>query len=61
MSENKEADALARLASGIDTDGFISFMLEQLNQPSIKREEQVHCSEKIITWMDPIIDYLTTA
>lgn len=60
QSENNEADALARLASGNDIDGLISFLIERLDQSSIEREKQVCCcSENATTWMDPIIGYLT--
>ena len=41
-------------------DNLISFSIERLEQPSIKREEQVYCSENTVTWMDPIAEYLTT-
>lgn len=60
-SKNSEVDTLVRLAFGIDADGFISFPIKRLNQSSIEREEQVLCSNKVRTWMDPIIDYLTTS
>ena len=33
--ENAEADALARLASGNDLEGLVSFPIEKLDQPSI--------------------------
>ena len=57
-SENIEADALARLASGSEVEGIVSFPLKRLDQPSIEREEQVLCSENTVTWMDPIVRYL---
>ena len=57
-SENIEADALARLASGSDVEGLVSFPVERLDQLSIEREEQVLCSESAATWMDPIVHYL---
>ncbi|GMN58482.1 hypothetical protein TIFTF001_027585 [Ficus carica] len=38
---NAEADALARLASGNDLEGLVSFSIEKLDQPSIDREEMV--------------------
>ncbi|GMN54123.1 hypothetical protein TIFTF001_023250 [Ficus carica] len=38
---NAEADALARLASGNDLEGLVSFPIEKLDQPSIDREEMV--------------------
>ncbi|GMN63826.1 hypothetical protein TIFTF001_032921 [Ficus carica] len=60
-SENNKADALARLASKNDMDGLISFLIERLDQLSIKREEQVCYSENAAAWMDPIVEYLTTA
>ena len=58
--ENNEADALARLASGNNTDSLVSFPIGRLDQPSIKREELVCYSENTGTWMDPIAEYLTT-
>lgn len=60
-SKNNEADALARLASGIDMKGLVSVPMECLHQPSIESNEQVFCSEKFKTWMDPNVDYLTTS
>ena len=48
-SENVEADALARLASGNDIDGLVSFPIERLDHPSIEREEQVLYSENTTT------------
>ncbi|GMN20551.1 hypothetical protein TIFTF001_047124 [Ficus carica] len=45
-SENSKADALARLASGIDADGLVSVPVECLNQPSIERNKQILFSEK---------------
>ncbi|GMN58785.1 hypothetical protein TIFTF001_027880 [Ficus carica] len=45
-SENSKADALARLASGIDADGLVSVLVERLNQPSIERNKQILFSEK---------------
>lgn len=48
-SENNESDALARLASGIDTEGLVSVPVEHLHQPSIERTEQVFCYEKVKT------------
>ncbi|GMN48643.1 hypothetical protein TIFTF001_017820 [Ficus carica] len=58
-SKNNEADALARLASDIDTKGLVSIPVERLHQPNIECTEQVFCYEKDKTWMDLIEDYLT--
>ncbi|GMN22562.1 hypothetical protein TIFTF001_040286 [Ficus carica] len=60
-SENNEADVVARLASGIDADSLVFVPVERLNRPSIKCVEQVLCSENVRTWMDSIINYLTTS
>ena len=60
-SENLEADALARLASGSDTEGLVHIPIERLEQPSIDRAEEVLFSENTKTWMDPIHRYLTHA
>ncbi|GMN51403.1 hypothetical protein TIFTF001_020563 [Ficus carica] len=48
-SENSEADALAWLASGIDTEGLVSIPVEHLQQPNIERIEQVYCFKKVKT------------
>lgn len=57
-SENVEADALARLASGSDLEGLVSFPIERLDQPSVTREEHVLHSEDTTSWMEPIIRFL---
>ena len=41
--------------------GLVSVPVEHLQQPSIERIEHVFCFETIKTWMDPIVDYLTTS
>ena len=38
-SENNEADALALLASDIDTEGLVFVLVEHLHQPSIECTE----------------------
>lgn len=48
ISKNNEVDALARLASGIDINGLVSFPIELLNQPSIEQELVLY-SEKTST------------
>ncbi|GMN62259.1 hypothetical protein TIFTF001_031341 [Ficus carica] len=54
-------DALARLASGSDTEGLVYFPIERLEQPSIDRAKEVLFSENTKTWMDRIHRYLTHA
>lgn len=50
--------ALAQLALGSDLEGLVSFPIEWLDQPSIKREEQVFHSENTASWMEPIFRFL---
>ena len=54
-----EANALARLGSGIDEDGFGTVPIEFIPRPSVSRDE-VETIEDVSqpTWMDPIIEFL---
>lgn len=58
-SKNNEANVLAQLASGIDTECLVFVLVDSLHRPSIECIEQVFCNEKVKTWMDRIVDYST--
>ena len=57
--ENAEADALARLGSGITEDGLGTIPVESLSRPSLSRDE-VGMIESTAhpTWMTPVTDFL---
>ena len=57
-AENAEADALARLASGIDGDEGMSVPVEKLLAPSMKRKKVAELTPTESTWKDAIIRYL---
>ena len=60
-SYNSHADALANLASAIDSGMSRKVEFGYIDQPSIDREaiQLVACAELGPSWMDPIISYLT--
>ena len=58
--ENSKADALARLASAIDTSLTRLILMKFLPSPSINEKEssKVNLVATSGSWMDPIINYL---
>ncbi|KAL5548928.1 hypothetical protein UlMin_004159 [Ulmus minor] len=57
-NENTNADALARLATGLEDSLLKTVPLEILDEPSIDKHQQVDAISDKPTWMDPIIAYL---
>ncbi|KAL5555767.1 hypothetical protein UlMin_038003 [Ulmus minor] len=57
-NENTNADALARLATGLEDSLLKTVPLEILDEPSIDKRQQVDAISDKPTWMDPIIAYL---
>ncbi|KAL5582796.1 hypothetical protein UlMin_015238 [Ulmus minor] len=57
-NENTNADALARLATGLEDSLLKTVPLEILDEPSIDKRQQVDAISDKPTWMDPIITYL---
>ncbi|KAL5540976.1 hypothetical protein UlMin_043773 [Ulmus minor] len=57
-NENTNADALARLATGLEDSLLKTVPLEILVEPSIDKHQQVDAISDKPTWMDPIIAYL---
>ncbi|KAL5555727.1 hypothetical protein UlMin_037963 [Ulmus minor] len=57
-NENTNADALARLATGLEDSLLKMVPLEILDEPSIDKHQQVDAISDKPTWMDPIIAYL---
>ncbi|KAL5579951.1 hypothetical protein UlMin_012393 [Ulmus minor] len=57
-NENSNADALARLATGLEDSLLKTIPLEILDEPSIDKQQQVNTISDKPTWMDPIIAYL---
>ena len=57
-SENARTDALSRLATS--AYGILGrTLVESLEQPSINRAEEVLQLTTELSWMDPIVQYLT--
>ncbi|KAL5574095.1 hypothetical protein UlMin_023692 [Ulmus minor] len=57
-NENTNADALARLATGLEDSLLKTIPLEILDEPSINKRQQVDAISDKPTWMDPIMAYL---
>ncbi|KAL5545437.1 hypothetical protein UlMin_005124 [Ulmus minor] len=57
-NENTNADALARLATGLEDSLLKTVPLEILDEPSINKHQQVDAISDKPTWMDPIMAYL---
>ena len=57
-NENTNADALARLATGLEDSLLKTVPLEILDEPSINKRQQVDAISDKPTWMDPIMAYL---
>ncbi|KAL5568810.1 hypothetical protein UlMin_025385 [Ulmus minor] len=57
-NENTNANALARLATGLEDSLLKTVPLEILDEPSIDKHQQVDAISDKPTWMDPIIAYL---
>ncbi|KAL5564753.1 hypothetical protein UlMin_027917 [Ulmus minor] len=57
-NENTNADALARLATGLEDSLLKMVPLEILDEPSINKRQQVDAISDKPTWMDPIMAYL---
>ena len=57
-NENTNADALARLATGLEDSLLKTVPLEILDEPSIDKHQQVDAISDKPTWMDPIMAYL---
>ncbi|KAL5583361.1 hypothetical protein UlMin_015803 [Ulmus minor] len=57
-NENTNADALARLATGLEDSLLKTVPLEILDEPSINKRQQVDTISDKPTWMDPIMAYL---
>ncbi|KAL5564955.1 hypothetical protein UlMin_028119 [Ulmus minor] len=57
-NENTSADALARLATGLEDSLLKMVPLDILDEPSIKKRQQVDTISDKPTWMDPIMAYL---
>ncbi|KAL5568915.1 hypothetical protein UlMin_025490 [Ulmus minor] len=57
-NENTNADALARLATGLEDSLLKTVPLEILDELSIDKRQQVDAISDKPTWMDPIIAYL---
>ncbi|KAL5542852.1 hypothetical protein UlMin_010562 [Ulmus minor] len=57
-NENTNADALARLATGLEDSLLKTVPLEILVEPSIDKHQQVDAISDKPTWMDPIVAYL---
>ncbi|KAL5574153.1 hypothetical protein UlMin_023750 [Ulmus minor] len=57
-NENTNADALARLATGLEDSLLKTVPLEILDEPSIDKCQQVDAISDKPTWMDPIMAYL---
>ncbi|KAL5578385.1 hypothetical protein UlMin_020084 [Ulmus minor] len=57
-NENTNADALARLATGLEDSLLKMVPLEILDEPSIDKHQQVDAISDKPTWMDPIMAYL---
>ncbi|KAL5556396.1 hypothetical protein UlMin_038632 [Ulmus minor] len=57
-AENVNADALARLAMGLEERLLKTVLIEVLESPSIDKPEQVGSIVACPCWMDPIISFL---
>ncbi|KAL5572570.1 hypothetical protein UlMin_022167 [Ulmus minor] len=57
-NENTNADALARLATGLEDSLLKTVPLEILDEPSIDKHQQVDAISDKPTWMNPIMAYL---
>ena len=57
-NENTNANALARLATGLEDSLLKTVPLEILDEPSIDKRQQVDAISDKPTWMDPIMAYL---
>ncbi|KAL5554521.1 hypothetical protein UlMin_041922 [Ulmus minor] len=57
-NKNTNADALARLATGLEDSLLKTVPLEILDEPSIDKHQQVDAISDKPTWMDQIIAYL---
>ncbi|KAL5560027.1 hypothetical protein UlMin_036238 [Ulmus minor] len=57
-AENTNADALARLATGLEERLLKTVPIEILEEPSIDKSEQVGSIVVRPCWMDPIISFL---
>ncbi|KAL5560487.1 hypothetical protein UlMin_036698 [Ulmus minor] len=57
-NENTNADALARLATGLEDSLLKTVPLKILDEPSIDKHQQVDAISDKPTWMDPIMAYL---
>ncbi|KAL5570332.1 hypothetical protein UlMin_026907 [Ulmus minor] len=57
-NENTNADALAHLATGLEDSLLKMVPLKILDEPSIKKCQQVDTISNKLTWMDPIMAYL---
>ncbi|KAL5547002.1 hypothetical protein UlMin_006689 [Ulmus minor] len=57
-TENTNADALARLATGLEDSLLKTVPLEILDEPSLDKHQQVDAISDKPTWMDPIMAYL---
>ncbi|KAL5564601.1 hypothetical protein UlMin_027765 [Ulmus minor] len=57
-NENSNADAWARLATRLEDSLLKTVPLENLDEPSINKHQQVDSISDKTTWMDPIVTYL---